>query len=432
MTDQGMRFRLGVFVMASGVLMAILVMLFARMPAVFRQHDEYTVVFDYAPGVATGTPVRRSGVRIGQVQAVDLDSATGKVRVVIMVEKPHVLFEDDQPVLVKGLLGGDVSVDFQQGPTPGTPMLPEPKRLEPPPDLVPARFQEPMPPPGNQAQRVPAKPGKVFEGVSQSDISGMFKRLDQITPVMEETLRSFRDLAKATRDVIPHLQRTSDEVRVTVMNWGRVGERLDVLMQTNQDKIVKAIDNLNNALAQASKLFSEENQRNLTAVLRNVREGTDNLGILSKNADELLKATRVTMERLQKSIEQADQVMANLQQATRPFAERGDKLAKSLEDSMEKLNATLSDARELIRVLGRSDGTLQRFVSDPALYQNLSDAALMLTRLMPRVERILKDVEVFADKIARHPESLGVGGAISPSSGLKESPGTSLLPPRRP
>ena len=60
--------------------------------------------------------------------------------------------------------------------------------------------------------------------------------------------------------------------------------------------------------------------------------------------------------------------------------------------------------------------------NDPELYNNLNDAACMLTRLMPRVDRILRDVEVFADKIARHPESLGVGGAINPSSGLKTVP----------
>jgi phospholipid/cholesterol/gamma-HCH transport system substrate-binding protein len=42
--------------------------------------------------------------------------------------------------------------------------------------------------------------------------------------------------------------------------------------------------------------------------------------------------------------------------------------------------------------------------------------------MLPRLDRILKDFEVFADKIARHPESLGVRGAVAPSSGLKESP----------
>jgi len=35
---------------------------------------------------------------------------------------------------------------------------------------------------------------------------------------------------------------------------------------------------------------------------------------------------------------------------------------------------------------------------------------------------VLRDVEIFADKIARHPEQLGLGGVLRPSSGLKESP----------
>ena len=52
----------------------------------------------------------------------------------------------------------------------------------------------------------------------------------------------------------------------------------------------------------------------------------------------------------------------------------------------------------------------------------------MVTKLLPKLEPILKDVNVFTDKIARHPESLGIRGAISPSSGLKESPTPLPLP----
>jgi phospholipid/cholesterol/gamma-HCH transport system substrate-binding protein len=46
----------------------------------------------------------------------------------------------------------------------------------------------------------------------------------------------------------------------------------------------------------------------------------------------------------------------------------------------------------------------------------------MLLRGMPRLERILKDLETFSDKLARHPELLGVRGAVRPSEGLKEPP----------
>ena len=35
---------------------------------------------------------------------------------------------------------------------------------------------------------------------------------------------------------------------------------------------------------------------------------------------------------------------------------------------------------------------------------------------------MLRDVEIFADKLARHPELIGLAGVIRPSSGLKENP----------
>jgi hypothetical protein len=41
---------------------------------------------------------------------------------------------------------------------------------------------------------------------------------------------------------------------------------------------------------------------------------------------------------------------------------------------------------------------------------------------LARAERIAGDLEVFADKVARRPELIGVGGVVRPSSGLKDSP----------
>jgi phospholipid/cholesterol/gamma-HCH transport system substrate-binding protein len=52
----------------------------------------------------------------------------------------------------------------------------------------------------------------------------------------------------------------------------------------------------------------------------------------------------------------------------------------------------------------------------------------MVTKILPRLDRILRDMEVFSDKLARHPELLGLRGAIVPSIGLKESP--SVIPYR--
>jgi hypothetical protein len=74
---------------------------------------------------------------------------------------------------------------------------------------------------------------------------------------------------------------------------------------------------------------------------------------------------------------------------------------------------------------------VQRLLADPSVYQSLDAAAGSLARVLARAEKVARDLEVFADKVARRPELIGVGGAIRPSSGLKESP-HAPLPSYRP
>ena len=83
----------------------------------------------------------------------------------------------------------------------------------------------------------------------------------------------------------------------------------------------------------------------------------------------------------------------------------------------------------LFQTLGRGNGSIQKLLSDPTVYQNLDDAAASLERVLSRAEKISRDLEVFSDKIARRPELIGIGGAVRPSSGLKDAPG---LPSYRP
>jgi hypothetical protein len=55
--------------------------------------------------------------------------------------------------------------------------------------------------------------------------------------------------------------------------------------------------------------------------------------------------------------------------------------------------------------------------------------AASVLKLLPRIDRILKDFETFADKLARHPEAIGIGGVVHPSDGLKNAPTPPITPP---
>lgn len=394
MNDQAMRFRVGLFVLGALTLLVVLITLFGGVPALFKSQIDYTILFRDAPGVGQGTPVRRLGVRVGEVRDITLED--DMVRIKIVTDPRHPIRKHDQVTLTRGLLGGDTTIDFL------------------PADDRPAE------------QNPPLERGAVIEGAKPADfkdlvpaIQNTMQTFERLSPQVEATLREYRELAKVSRDVIPELRRTNDEFFVATRAWSRLGERLDVFVQTNQGKLEKVIDNLNDTMLRFSSVLSEENQKNFNQTLRNVRSGTESLESISKNTDELIKESRQTIKRVNDSVKQADDVLGNLQKATKPMAERSDSVMRNLDESTLKMNRFVDEAREVMKAF-QGDSTIRSLMTDPTLYNNLNDAACMLTRIMPRVDRVLKDMELFADKIARHPEALGLGGVVTPGSGLKK------------
>ena len=77
--------------------------------------------------------------------------------------------------------------------------------------------------------------------------------------------------------------------------------------------------------------------------------------------------------------------------------------------------------REMLTVtsLVTFPGTLGKLVRDPQVYNDLAQAAGNVNRLTKELRPIVDDVRVFTDKIARHPEQLGVRGALDRRPGLK-------------
>ena len=62
---------------------------------------------------------------------------------------------------------------------------------------------------------------------------------------------------------------------------------------------------------------------------------------------------------------------------------------------------------------------LGRLTKDPELYTHLTAAAQNVEELTQQLRPILNDARAFSDKIARHPELLGVRGALQTSPGIK-------------
>jgi phospholipid/cholesterol/gamma-HCH transport system substrate-binding protein len=434
MNEQAMKFRFGIFVLAVLILLAVLVILFGGVPRYFTTADRYTIIVDNALGVTPGTPVQRSGVKIGEVRDVELDDTTGDVRLSVLIEHGHTLRKSDRPTIVRGLLGGDTSIDFLP------PVDPKKEDLTP---VAPGSELRGVTPP--DAGELVQKTGDLLPPAKASleEMQKVLQKLDKMTPLLEETLKEFRDVGKATNKLVPELQQTASELReltkitrqavpdlkkatdefqLTSRIWGGLGERLDLLVKSNEPKFNKSMDQIEEATRRLNILLGDDNQKSLQAILKNTRSATEQFDSIARNTDEMIKEARVTIKNLNSTVLRADDVFKDFQKMSKPFSERTPSILKNLDDSSATLNKVLIDFRELTRDIARSEGTLSKLIQDPSLYNNLNESASMTAKILPRLDRILADVEIFADKIARHPESLGIGGVVRPSSGLKESP----------
>ncbi|HKB38760.1 MAG TPA: hypothetical protein VKD72_20120, partial [Gemmataceae bacterium] len=277
------------------------------------------------------------------------------------------------------------------------------------------------------------------------------ERLERLAPATEETLREYRDLAKSVRETIPDLRETNkelqkliksandmvpmtrkalDEFTIAARNWGQVGERANVLLRTNEDQINSIVKNLDKVMMGLADALKQDNLNDFSTILRNLAESSKRFPAVTRQTEEFFREGRESQSAFRETLRRADDVLDQLRGGKQGQQGRGS--LKEFEDAAVKFSRTMSDVQELLRASAQSDGTFRRFIVDPSLYNHLDDVALMVTRTIPRLDRMLRDLEVFADKLARHPESLGLGGVVRPSTGLKDPPSQSYYPRRHP
>src|SRR6516225_8451665 len=107
MTDRQRRWGLGIFTLVTLVLLGALIWLFGSLPALYKPSNRYTVTFEDAPGLKAGAPVRRSGVRVGEVDDIVLNDQDGTVEVKLRIDRTFTVRDSDEPTLFVNLLSND-------------------------------------------------------------------------------------------------------------------------------------------------------------------------------------------------------------------------------------------------------------------------------------------------------------------------------------
>lgn len=241
--------------------------------------------------------------------------------------------------------------------------------------------------PGSSAEIL--KPGAVIEGSPPVDPMKLVARLES-----------------KVFDTLTTLHETTDE-------WKRVGKNVNSLVETNRgnlDQVVeRAAESLSEftiAMKSANKYLSDpQNEENLKKTLAAL--------------PAMVKDTQLTITAVRSAVQKMDENMGNLNRVTAPLAKRSDAIVAKLDGSMGNLEILLAELNVFAQAVNAEDGSLKKFVSDPELYRNLNQTASTLNTLMRNLDPVIRDIRVFSDKISRHPELIGVGGALRPSSGVK-------------
>ncbi len=482
MAERVLRRRLGVFVAATVAALTGLVVLFGGAPDVFSTRTKYTVLYPEAPGVAAGTPVRKSGVRIGRVTAIDIDEGTGQVRVNIEVENKYLPRQSEEPAISRGLLSGDTTLDF----IPKTDERGQPLARA---DSVPANAEIIGVPPINTQRLLNQAQGAIPNAQDALvKFSATVSRFDKVGPKAEIALDEIAAFAKLAREMLPELRQTNKkvqdflgsddpvdpnkkisferddepappanlkallrEVQDFVKAYKPLAEDLRSILKASEPELTAALkaiktltdrvgvfltddnrkaltDILKNFQTASNDLLSDENKKNINGILKNVNAGSEDLTKTIRLAAILLDRAEGTLKELNGRLAEAKGLFANLEKASKPIADNAEPVMKNIALAAENLSKTLADARAAIGAFNKADGTVGKVLNDPQLYNQLVDAAANLNRTLIRAEKIAKDLEVFADKVARKPETIGIGGALRPSTGLKEAPTAPLGP----
>jgi phospholipid/cholesterol/gamma-HCH transport system substrate-binding protein len=358
MNDRVKQFRVGVVVLATSIIGAILVTLNGPTSTEWipglDKHYQVTIELREAPGIGPNTPVRKNGLLIGRVA--EVEDLQDHVAVKANIDAGRLLYPNYR-VQVRTTLLGDATMEFITAPI--------------------------------AAGTAPVPTGYVFTG------SVAPNPMDAIVN-MQGDLQQMIDSLRTAGDEVGKLAQTMNTAIGPDPESGRIPKLLDTAEQSMAD--------LSRAAATFDKFFGDPE---LMSAIREARLTMNDVRDVAKD--------------IQSPIEAIDRNLKNLEGFTEPLGRNGEQVATSVIAGLNGLSRIVEELTVLTESLNSRDGTIGRLIHDPAVYDNLNrllcnsnQVVLRINELALRLRPIVDDVRIFTDKIAREPGRI-VGGAVNPS-----------------
>ena len=357
-----MQLRVGFMVLGTLLITAILVVMFGELPDLI--HGEYTihVTFDEAPGVTEDTPVHKSGILIGRVTDVSFakdedDREDTRVVVKAAIQAKRKLYHNEVCSVRSSVLR-DASLEFVRSPDADLP-------------------------------RDPILDGAQLEGRHEDSPLSLIENWEgRVSGLMDTVDEAGKALTDASKSI------------------GGAADRVGALLDKHETSIDNAIGKLDTTLGSIERV---------TTSVNNVIGDPQTQTKLRQAMNELPE----TLARMKSTMTLAETNLRNLKEFTDPLSVGGKERVGRFLHAIDGLDEMMTQMASFSKRLNSPQGSLSRLLEDRELYNHLNRAARNIDELTRQLKPIVADARVFSDKIARHPELLGVRGAIERRPGIK-------------
>ena len=390
MDERVVKFRVGVIVLMTMIMLGILVVLFNDTHSFFRGTYTVYIHFSQAPGVAADTPVRKDGILIGKV-----------IRVRFADDDPR--FQTEGGVIVTININGDRHIHLNERCGISTTLLGDavlqfvPGGTHPSPEFIQNGdyLQGTVSP--NPLELLTNLEGNIGQAISSvagagSDVGRLARRLDSFLDNNDDQLKR---IVNKTEHSLDAFQTALHSINVLLGDVDAMGGSLDT-----EDGTANPLDLADPTAPDMSGAPGSPARRRPTTL------------------PALMSETRDAIIEMRAAVVAANRNLANLERFTQPLGDRGEELIVKVDRSVGRLDELLQQFVLFSQALNRKEGTLGQLVNNPDLYQHVNAAACNIEQLTRQLKPIIADVRAFTDKMARHPGVI-FRDAVKPNSGIK-------------
>jgi len=364
MNERLMQFRIGMFVIVAGLVLTMMIIWFGESPAILRDQVYLKVHYIEAPGVLEGVPVRKSGIRIGQVFDIGFDDRPNQpdgVLVTLALERRYKLHEGTVPRLARSLIG-DVTIELQPGSGPAI--------LE--------------------VGKSPAS-APIIEGAVAPDPSKLLTAAAAAFEGAGDTLKTINEAASG----LSRLTKNAEKLDEFLATWSESGRNVSKAAQKIDQFIASNEDNFKPALADLRQVVNKLNTTFDPATQTAVKSGIDRFSAAAARLDAGLAEIDPVLKDLGAPVNHTPST--DIGQAVRRI--------NVVAADLELLSSKLRDGRGGLN----TDGSLQKLLTAPELHDNLNTMAIAATHALAELKSVLTSLRGFAEKVSRDPGAIGRG-----------------------